>query len=55
MHHIKSAIVIKDINCLKVDFRDPITEIRKHDVLRLFNNIADTEKWFLSIKQNGEF
>lgn len=55
MYHIKSAIVIKDMSCLKGDFRDAITESRKHNVLRLFNNIADAEKWFLSLKQNEEF
>lgn len=55
MYHIKSAIVIKDVNSLKSEFRDSIAESRKHDVLRLFTNIADAEKWFLSLKQKGEF
>ncbi|OGO79349.1 MAG: PadR family transcriptional regulator [Clostridiales bacterium GWB2_37_7] len=55
MYHIKSAIVIKDVNSLKSEFRDSIAESRKHDVLRLFTNIADAEKWFLSLKQKGKF
>ncbi|MCX7747741.1 MAG: PadR family transcriptional regulator [Clostridia bacterium] len=55
MYNIKSAIVIKDMNSLKSKFRDSIAESGKHDVLRLFTNIADAEKWFLSLKQKGEF
>lgn len=55
MYHIKFAIVIKDMNSLKSEFRDSIVESRKNDVLRLFTNIADAEKWFLSLKQKGEF
>lgn len=53
MYHIKSAIVIKDMNSLKSEFRDSIVESGKHDVLRLFTNIADAEKWFLSLKHKG--
>ncbi|MFZ5643814.1 MAG: DUF4180 domain-containing protein [Bacillota bacterium] len=53
MYHIKSAIVIKDMNSLKSEFRDSIAESGKHDVLRLFANIGDAEKWFLSLKQKG--
>ncbi|AOT69268.1 DUF4180 domain-containing protein [Geosporobacter ferrireducens] len=55
MYHIKSAIVIKDMSNLKSEFGDSIAESRKHDVLRLFINIADAEKWFWSLKQKGEF
>jgi DNA-binding PadR family transcriptional regulator len=55
MYHIKSAIVIKNINNLKSKFKDSIAESKKHDVLRVFTNIADAEKWFLSLKQKGKF
>ncbi|HYE11879.1 MAG TPA: DUF4180 domain-containing protein [Patescibacteria group bacterium] len=55
MYHIKSAIVIKDKSSLKSKFRDSVVESGKHDVLRLFTDIADAEKWFLSLKQNGAF
>lgn len=55
MYHIKAAIIIKDMNSLKSEFRDSIAESGKHDVLRLFTNIADAEKWFLSLKQKGGF
>ncbi|WP_069999031.1 DUF4180 domain-containing protein [Cellulosilyticum sp. I15G10I2] len=48
LYHIKSAIIIKDINSLKSEFKDAIAESGRHDVLRLFTNIADAEKWFLS-------
>lgn len=51
MYHIKSAIVIKDMNSLKDEFKDSIVESGIHDVLRLFTNITDAEKWFLSLKQ----
>nr|WP_312576118.1 DUF4180 domain-containing protein [Sedimentibacter sp.] len=54
MYHIKAAIVIKDMNKLKSEFRDSINESRKYDVLRLFTNIPDAEKWFLDLKQKGE-
>lgn len=50
MYHIKSAIVIKDMNSLKSEFRASIAESRKHDVLRLFTNTEDAENWFLSLK-----
>ncbi len=55
MYHIKSAIVMKDMNSLKSEFRDSIAESRIQDVLGLFTSIADAEKWFLSLKQKGEF
>lgn len=55
MYHIKSAIIIKDMNSLKSEFRDSIAESGKHDVLRLFINIGNAEKWFLSLKQRGGF
>jgi len=51
MYHIKSAIVIRDMNSLKSEFRHSIAESSKHDVLKVFTNIADAEKWFLSLKQ----
>ncbi|MFL0197830.1 DUF4180 domain-containing protein [Clostridium sp. WILCCON 0269] len=54
MYHIKSAIIIKDIKSLKSEFRELISESGKHDVFRLFTNIADVEKWFLSLKQREE-
>lgn len=53
MYHIKSAIVIKDTNSLKSEFKDSIIESGKHGVLKLFTSIADAEKWFLSLKQKG--
>lgn len=55
MYHIKSAIVIKDKNNLKSEFRDSIAESGKNGVLRVFTNIGDAEKWFLSLKQKGEY
>jgi PadR family transcriptional regulator, regulatory protein AphA len=55
MYHIKSAIVIKDLDSLKNEFRDSIVESSKHDVLRLFTSIADAEKWFRGLKQRAEF
>lgn len=51
MYQIKSAIVIKDMNDLSKEFRDSIAESGKHDVLRLFANILDAEKWFLNLKK----
>jgi PadR family transcriptional regulator, regulatory protein AphA len=54
MYHIKSAIVINDMNSLKGEFRNSIAESRKHDVLRLFTNISDAEEWLLSLKQKEE-
>ncbi len=54
MYHIKSAIIIRDMNSLKSEFRDTIASV-KHDVIKIFTNIADAEKWFLSIKKKGEF
>jgi DNA-binding PadR family transcriptional regulator len=50
MYHIKSAIVIRDMSSLKSEFRDAIAESSKHNVLRLFENTADAEEWFLSLK-----
>lgn len=55
MYHIKSAMVVEDINRLNSEFKHSIAESREHDVIRLFANIADAEKWFLSLKQKGEF
>lgn len=49
MYHIKAAIVIRDVNSLKIEFRNAIAESEEHDVLRLFTNIADAEKWFLRL------
>ena len=54
MYHINCAFVIRDMNSLKSEFRDSIAESGKHGVLRLFTNIADAEKWFLSLKQKGD-
>lgn len=54
MYHIKSAIVTKDINSLKSEFKDAILESGKNDVLRVFTNAEDGEKWFLNLKQRGE-
>lgn len=55
MYHIKSAIVVKNLSSLKSEFRDSIAESQRHEVLRLFNNIADAKKWFLSLceKENS--
>lgn len=51
MYHIKSAIVIKDINSLKIEFRNAIAESEKHEILRLFANVEDAEKWFLRLNE----
>jgi DNA-binding PadR family transcriptional regulator len=51
MYHINSAIVIKDRNNLKSEFRDSIVESGKHGVLKVFTSIEDAEKWFLSLKE----
>lgn len=53
MYHINAAIIIKDNNSLKSEFRDSIIEGGKNNVLRLFTNIADAEKWFLNLIQKG--
>ncbi len=50
MYNIKSAIIIKDMNSVKSEFRDAIAESKKHGVIRLFSSIAEAEKWFLSQK-----
>lgn len=50
MYHIKSAIVIKDMDSLKSEFRDLIVESSKHDVLRLFTSIEEAENWFRGLK-----
>lgn len=55
MYHINSAIVIKDEDNLRSEFRHLIAESCKHDALKLFTNIEDAEKWFLSLKQKMEF
>lgn len=55
MYHIKAAIVIKDLDSLRSEFRESIVESSKHDILKLFTNIKDAEKWFISLKQKGEF
>ena len=55
MYHINSAIVVKDMDNLSIEFRDLIAETCKHDTLRLFTNIGDAEKWFLSLQQKVEF
>lgn len=55
MYHIKSAIVFKDMNSLKVELKDSIYESGKHDVLKLFTNAAEAEKWFLNIKKRRNF
>jgi DNA-binding PadR family transcriptional regulator len=55
MYHIKSAIVIKDMNSLKSEFRNSIVESERYDVLRLFTNITDAERWFVSLKKKEEF
>lgn len=39
MYHIKSAIVARDINSLRSEFRASIPESSKHDVLRVFENV----------------
>jgi len=51
MYHVKAAIINKDMNSMKSEFRDSITESSNHDVLRLFTTISDAERWFLSLKQ----
>ncbi|MBZ2175649.1 PadR family transcriptional regulator [Schnuerera sp. xch1] len=54
IYNIKSAIVIKDMNNIKSEFKDSIAESSKNDILRVFKNINDAEKWFLSLKQKEE-
>lgn len=49
MYHIKCAIIINDINNLTNEFKDLFVECGKNDVLRLFVNIADAEKWFINL------
>jgi DNA-binding PadR family transcriptional regulator len=49
MYHIKCAIIINDMNSLTNEFRDSFVESENHEVLRLFTNIADAEKWFLNL------
>lgn len=51
MYHINAAIIINDKNSLKSEFRASISESGKHNVLKLFSNLVDAEKWFLSLKQ----
>lgn len=51
MYHINSAIVVKDKNILNNEFSNAIAESRNHDILRLFENVEDAEKWFLSLKR----
>jgi DNA-binding PadR family transcriptional regulator len=53
LYHIKSAIIIKDKNSLKREFRDSIGESGKQGILKLFTSIEDAEKWLLSLKQKG--
>jgi PadR family transcriptional regulator, regulatory protein AphA len=55
MYHIKSAIVIGDMNSLKSKFKESIDGSEKYDVLRLFTNAKDAEEWFLRLKLKGEF
>lgn len=55
LYHIKAAIVVTDMNSLSGEFKDAIAESEKHDVLRVFTNIEDAERWFLSQKQKGGF
>jgi DNA-binding PadR family transcriptional regulator len=54
MYNIKSAIVVRDMNDLNNEFRHSIVEGGKHNVLKVFTNVADAEKWFLSLKVKGE-
>lgn len=49
MYHIKCAIIINDMNRLTNEFRDSFAESGKNDVLRLFTNIVDAEKWFINL------
>ncbi len=51
MYNIKSAIVINDMNNIKSEFRDLIAESSKNDILRVFKNRNDAEKWFLSLNK----
>lgn len=53
LYHIKSAIIIKDKNSLKSEFRDSIVESGKQGILKLFTSTQDAEKWLLSLKQKG--
>jgi DNA-binding PadR family transcriptional regulator len=55
LYHIKTAIVISDMNSLKGEFRASIAESSKKDILRLFTTASDAEKWFLSLKQKENF
>lgn len=55
MYNIRSAIVINDMKRSKGEFRDSITVSKNNDVLRVFTNIEDAEKWFVILKQKEEF
>lgn len=50
MYDIKAAIIVKDENQVKDEFKEAIAESKKQGVISLFNDIEDAEKWFLSFK-----
>ncbi|OPX45129.1 transcriptional regulator PadR-like family protein [Ruminiclostridium hungatei] len=52
MYRIKSAIVVKGIDGLDSKFMASISESAKHNIVKVFTDTADAEKWFLSRKQN---
>jgi len=51
MYNIKAAIVIRDKNSLQSGLREAIAESERQGVIRLFTNIENAKKWFLSLKQ----
>lgn len=50
MFNIKAAVIMRDNNSLSSEFRDAIVESAEQGVLRLFTDVSDAEKWFLSLK-----
>nr|WP_255688760.1 DUF4180 domain-containing protein [Tepidanaerobacter sp. GT38] len=56
MYNIKAAIIMRDQNNLQSEFMEAIAESQKRGVLKLFADIEDAEKWFLSLnkKSKGE-
>lgn len=54
MFNIKSAIIIKDMDSLKSEFIDLVFESEKHDIIRLFTDIKDAERWFLNLNQKED-
>lgn len=52
MYRIRSAIVVKETDLTNRDFTESLTESARHNIMRIFTDTAQAEKWFLSIKQS---